>query len=166
VLATGTGDPPAVRVWTRKWFLFGSRTVQKANLLHSGSPNAAPYLSTRGCHLVCPDLSGPISGFALRVVLFMLTFKYLTVNRKISTMVRRWPFRMNWPPLWSKYVDKRSLPHPGNERQWRVNDFRSCILGNQSGHWLQLVITEILASFIGKSRRDTLPAPSWKWVSN
>ena len=57
------------------------------------------------------------------------------------------------------YVDKCSLLQPGNERHWSVNDFRSHILGNQSGHWSQLVITEVLVSVIGKSRNDTHPAP-------
>ena len=94
----------------------------------------------------------------------MVAFRYPTVNRKIWSMVRRCSFWKYWPPLCSKYVDKRSLTHPGSEHQPSVNKFRSCILGNQSGHSLQIVITEVLASFIGNSRSDMLPAPSWKWA--
>jgi len=162
VLATGPSNLPAA---TGKTVWFGSRTVQKSDPLLVGGPNPAPYQSTRGFRQVWLDLLGPISGFPLQVVLFMVAFRFPTVNHKILTMVRPCSFWMYWPPLWSKYVDKRSLTHPGNERQCSVNDFRSCILNNQSGHWLQIVITEVLASFICKNRSNTLPAPSWKWAS-
>jgi len=166
VLATGRGNPPAVRVWTGKTVSFGSRKVQNPDPQLLGGPNPAPYPSTCGFRRVWLDPSGPISGFAFRVVLFMVAFNYLTVNGKISTMVCRWCFWKKWLPLSSKYVGKLSLPHPGNEYQRSINDFRFCILGNQSRHWLQLVIAEVLASFIGKSRSDTLPPPRWKWASN
>jgi len=166
VLATGPGNPPAVRVCTGKTVPFSSRPIKKPDQFLLGSPNPAPYLLTRGFPWVWLDPSGPISGFAFWVILFMVTFRYPTVNRKILAMVHRCSFWMYWPPLWSKNVKKCSLPHPGNERQWSVNDFRSCILGNLSGHLLQIVITEILATFIGKRRSDTLLAPSWKWGSD
>ena len=130
-----------------------------------GIPHSAPYPSTHVVHRVWLDPSGPISGFVFRVVLFMVTFRYPSVNRTILTMVRPCVFGMYWQFLWSKYVDKRSLTHPGNEYQRRLKDFRPCILSNQSGHWLQRVITEVLASWIGKSRSDMHPAPSWKWAS-
>ena len=162
LLAMGLGNPPAVWVWTGKTVLFGSRTIQQPDLLLLGGPSPAPYLSTRGFRQVWLDPSGPISGFAFWVVLCMVPFRNLTVNRKISTMVCRCSFWTNWPPLCSKYVDKRSLPQPGNERQPSINNFRSCILGNQSEHWLQLVITEVMASCIGESRSYTLPVPLWK----
>ena len=58
---------------------------------------------------------------------------------------------------------ERDAPFPIVEMS--VNTFRSCILGNLSGHRLQIVITEVLARFIGKTRSDMLPAPSWKWAS-
>jgi len=166
VLATGLGNQPAVLVWTGKTVHFGSRTVEKPDPLLLGCPDAALYPSTHGFRWVWLDLSGPISGFAFQVVLFMVAFRYPTIHRKILMMVGHCSLWMYRPPLWSKYVDKRSLPHPGNERQWSVNDCRSCILGHQSGHRLQIVIIEVLASFRGKSRSDTLPAPSWKWASN
>ena len=166
VSATGPVNPPAVQVWMEKTDRFGSRTIQKPDQQLLEGPNPAPHPSARGFGQVWLDPSGPISGFAFQVVQFMVAFRYLTVTSKIFTMVCRCSFWMNRPPCGSQYVDKRSLHHPGNERQQSVNDFRSCLLGNQSRHWLQLVITEVLAFFISKSRSDTLRAPSWKWASN
>jgi len=166
VLAMGPGNPPVVQIWTGKPVQFSSRPFQKHDPhLHVGQ-NTAPNPSTHGSRLVWLDLSGPVSWCAFQVVLFLVVFKYPTVNREIIMMAHRCSFWMYWLPSWSKKVDKRSLPLPGNERQWRVNDFRSCILHNRSGHWLQIVITEVLASCIGQSRSDTLPAPSWKWASD
>jgi len=52
-----------------------------------------------------------------------------------------------------------------NERQQGVNDFQSCVLGNQTADWLQKVVKECLAPFIGKMDYSTLPASFWKWVS-
>jgi len=156
VLATGPGNPPADRVWTGKRCRFGSRTVQKPHPLLLGGPNPASYPSNRGFRHFWLDPSGPISGFSFQVVLFMVAFRYPTADRKILKMVPQCSFWMYWPTLWSNYVDKRSLPHPGNQRQRSINDFTSFILVNQSRHWLQIVITEVLASIIGKSRSDTL----------
>jgi len=67
VLATGPGNPPAVRVWTAKTGQFGSRPVQQPDLLTLGGPNPDPYPSTRGFRQVWLDLSAPISGSAFRV---------------------------------------------------------------------------------------------------
>jgi hypothetical protein len=85
VLATGPGNPPAVRVRTGKTVRFGSRTVQKPDPQRLGGPNPDPYLSTRGFCRVWLDPSVPISGSVFRVFLFMVAFRYPTVNRKIST---------------------------------------------------------------------------------
>jgi len=67
VLATGPGNPPAVRVWAAKTGRCGSRTVQKPDPLTLGVPNPDPYVSTRGLCRVWVDLSVPISGSAFRV---------------------------------------------------------------------------------------------------
>jgi hypothetical protein len=67
VLATGPGNPPAVRVWTAKTGRFGSRPVQKPDPLTLGGPNPDPYPSTRGFRRVWLDPSVPISGSAFRV---------------------------------------------------------------------------------------------------
>jgi len=88
VLATGAGNPPAVRVWTGNTVQFGSRTIQKPDPLLLGGPKPAPYPSTCGFGRGWRDLSGPISGLAFWVVIFMVSFRYPTVNRGILTMVR------------------------------------------------------------------------------
>ena len=67
VLATGLGNPPAVRVWTAKTSRFGSRPVQKPDPLTLGGPNPDPYPSTRGFRRVWLDPSVPISCSAFRV---------------------------------------------------------------------------------------------------
>ena len=64
VLATGPGDPAAVRVWTAKTGRFGSRPVQDSDPLALGRPNQDPYLLTRGFHRVWLDPLVPISGSA------------------------------------------------------------------------------------------------------
>jgi len=67
VLATGPGNPPAVRVWTAKMGRFGSRTIQKPDLQTLGGPNPDLYPSTRGLRRVWQDRSVPISGSAFQV---------------------------------------------------------------------------------------------------
>jgi hypothetical protein len=49
-----------------------------------------------------------------------------------------------------------------HEHQWSINDFWSCVLGNQTTDRLQNVIKEFLASFIAKTGYGTLSAPSGK----
>jgi len=68
LIAMGLDNPPAVRVWTGRMVWFGSRTVQKPDLLLLSRPNAAPYPSTRRSRRVWLDPSGPISGFAFWVL--------------------------------------------------------------------------------------------------
>jgi len=48
VLAMGLGNLPAVRIWTTKIGLFGSRPVQKPDPLPVGRPNPDLYPSTHG----------------------------------------------------------------------------------------------------------------------
>jgi hypothetical protein len=57
------------------------------------------------------------------------------------------------------------IPPWQDERQWNVNDFRSCIMGNLGNDWRQQFINEDLAGFTGKTENDTLPAPFWWLVS-
>jgi len=52
-----------------------------------------------------------------------------------------------------------------NERQWRVNNFWSGIIGNLRGNWLRPFINAVFARFIGKRERHTLPATFRKWAS-
>lgn len=102
-------------------------------------------------------LSCLVPGFAFRVVLFMVAFRYPTVNWIVITMVSQCFFWIYWLRVWVKYDDRPSLPDPRTERHPSVNDLRSCILGNHSGYWLQIVLTEVLASFVSKTGSDTLP---------
>jgi len=52
VLATGPGNPVAVRVWPAKTAWFGSGPIQNHNLASLGGPNLDPYPSTHGfCHV-------------------------------------------------------------------------------------------------------------------
>ena len=67
VLATGPGNPRAVRVWTPKMGRLVSRTIQKPDLQTLGRPNLDPYLSTDRFRWVWLDPSVPISGTAFRV---------------------------------------------------------------------------------------------------
>jgi len=138
VLTTGPGIPPAAwasRLWSGfgPEIRFGSRIVQKPDPLLHGGLNPALCSSSRVFRQVWLDRSDPISGSAFRVYLFMVAFRYPTVNCKILTMVLHCHFLMYWQPLYSKQVERCSLPHPGNERQWSINNWWSCILGNLSG---------------------------------
>src|SRR5882757_3074064 len=83
VLATDMGNPPAVQVQTRKMVGIGSKTVQKPNPQHLGGPNPDLYSSTCRFCWVWIDPSVPISSSVLQVFLFMVAFRYPTVNRKI-----------------------------------------------------------------------------------
>jgi len=85
--ATGRGNAPAERDRIGRTFRFGSGTVQKLDPLLLGGPNPAPYASSRGLPLVWLDPSGPISNSAFCVFLFMVAFRYPTVNSKSLTKV-------------------------------------------------------------------------------
>jgi len=161
VLATDPGNPPAVWDWSGKTDRIGCRTVQKPDLLLLGSANRAPYPSTRGYGWVWPDLSGPISSSAFRVFLFMVAFRYPTVNCKILTVVLHFHFLMYWQPLYSKQGERRSMPHPAYERQSSVNNWSSCILGNLNGAWSHVSINKWLAACMSKYANDIAVIVSW-----
>jgi len=161
VLATGPGNPPAVCVWTTNMVRLGSRTIQKPEPLLPGGRNLSPYPSIRGYFRVCLDPSGPISSFAFWVFLFMVTFRYPTVDCKILAIVLQRDCLMYWQPLYSKRVEGRSLPHPGNERPWSVNNWWSCILGNLGGAWSHLSRNKWFAGFMGKYASDIPAITSW-----
>jgi len=162
VLATCPRNLPAVRVWATKTFRFGSRTIHQSDLLLLGSPNPAPYPSTRRSWPVCLDPSGPISGCVFQVFLFIVAFRYLTVNCNTLTMVLHCHFLMCWQPLYSKQVERRCLPHPVNECQLRVNNGWSYMLGNICGAWSHLSINKWLAAFIRNWANDIPAIASWR----
>jgi hypothetical protein len=83
VLATGAGNQPSVRVGTGIMVRFGSRTIQKPDKQRLGGPKQDLYPSTGGFYRVWLDPSVPISGSVFQVFLFMVAFRYPTVNRKI-----------------------------------------------------------------------------------
>ena len=89
VIATGPDNMPAVCVPAGNTIRFGSRTVQKPNQQRIGRPYPDPYVSTRGCCRVWLDLSVLISGYLFRVLLFMVAFRYPTVNCKILTFAHQ-----------------------------------------------------------------------------
>jgi len=135
VLAIGLGNPQAVRVRIAEMDRFDSRNVEKHDPLLLGVPNLEPYLSMGWLHRVWLDRYVPISGSGFCVLLFIITFRYPTANHKILTLVHLCTFLMDWPPLYSKTRETRSLPHPENGSQWRVNNFWSCKSGNSPEPW-------------------------------
>jgi hypothetical protein len=98
VLAKGPGNQTAVQVWTAKKVLFGSKSVQKPDLLHLGGSNTDLYQSTHGLCRVCLDPSVPISGSSIRVFVFIVVFRWPIADHKIFRLFYPCPFLMNWPP--------------------------------------------------------------------
>jgi hypothetical protein len=98
VLATGPGNPPAVRVWTTKTGRFKFKPIQTPDPLTVGGPHPDPYTSTSRFRRVCLDPAVPISGSAFRVShlwshsdMLLLIIKYwhwyITVHfRRISCL--------------------------------------------------------------------------------
>ena len=85
----GPGNVPAVWVRTAKMGQFRSRIKQTPDTLPLGGPIPDPCLPTHEVRQVQLDASVPISGSGFRVVLFMVAFRYPTVNGKILTLVCR-----------------------------------------------------------------------------
>ena len=161
----GPGNLSAVWVWTANMGRFSPRPIQTSDLLTRAGPNPDLYPWTWGFCRLCQDLSVSIFGSAFRLSLSIVTFWYATLNRKILTLVRHCLCLMYWPPWWSKRTEKGAQLHPENDYQWSVNDWWVCILGNLGGDRLHTVMNKVLATIIRKRGSETLPTPSWKWVS-
>ena len=112
VLATGPGNPAAVRIRTGKTVRFGSRPVQKPDPELFGGPNPYPYSSIRGFCRVWQDPSVPVSGSPIRVCLFMVAVIYISVMWKILTLVHHSLYWFHLQPLYSKQGETCSLLHP------------------------------------------------------
>jgi hypothetical protein len=67
---------------------------------------------------------------------------------------------MYWLRLYAKRTVNHSLPHYENERQERVNNSWSCMLGNLWSDRLHIVINEVLAAYRGKTDSNMLSALS------
>ena len=165
VLATVPGYPASVRVRPEL------RALVRVTNRHATRPADSwwakpgpipvdPWISSGFARPVGSNLPFCISGFT-----FMVAFRYATENRKILIMVHHGSFSMHWPLLRSTWGDTCTLPHPENERQWSVNDCWSYILGNLEGDRQRSAINVVLAALIAKRESQTLPTPSWKWLS-
>ena len=159
MFATGPGNLPAVWVETTKMCLFHSRPVQNPHLQLLGGRNPAVDSSIHGCCRAWLDPSVPITGSCYRAILLKVALRYRTVYRNILILVHHCLFSILWPPSYSSKRDTHSLPNPGNVSQRSVNNFLSCIFGNQSGNWLQTFRNKVFVALIIKRESDMLPAP-------
>jgi len=130
VIATGLGNPPAVRICTGSSVLFGSITVQKPDQLPLGGPSLYLCQSTYWFWRVWLDLSVPISGSSIWVVLFMVAFRYPILQWKSLTLVRHCLCFLCWVRLQSKRADICSLLYAEVECQRSVHNFSLCIKSN------------------------------------
>jgi len=96
-----------------------------------------PRVSPGLARPVRSDLRVWVSGFSIYG-----RIQYPTVNCILFTMVLHYHFVMYWQPLYSKQLERRSLPHPENERQSSIINWWSCIVGNLSGAWSHVSINK------------------------
>ena len=149
VLATGTGNPPAVQVWTAKTGRFGSRTVQKPDPQTLGGPNPDPYPSTHGFRQVWLDLSVRISCSAFRVS-HLWSHSYVRL-----LIVQYWPWyvTVRFRSISRLDVHNKNTQAPNYIMKMSVkqsvNDIWSYIFGNMRGAWLQTSIKKDMRAFIG-----------------
>lgn len=99
VLVRGLGNLPMVQVQTAETVWYSSRPVQEPNLLPISGANPYMHPSTGRFGRMWLDPSGPIPSSAFRVVIFMVAFKYPTVDHTILTVVCHHVCWMYWPPL-------------------------------------------------------------------
>jgi len=57
----------------------------------------------------------------------------------------------HWLPLWAKSTATCVLPHPETEHRQGVNNFSSCIFGNEGIVGMFEHITGLLAAFVGEN---------------
>jgi hypothetical protein len=173
VLATGPGNPPAVRVWNATMGRFGSWPVQKPDLQTFGRPIPCPYLSTHGFRRVWADPSVAISGCAFRVSHLWSHSDVLMLNVKYWHWCVTVHFRhvghldvQNQHTHAPNHILKMSVCRASTERQQCVNDIWSCIFSNMSGTWLQASMKKDMAAFIGRYVRDILATSSGTVTTN
>jgi hypothetical protein len=128
VLPTGHGYSRAFRVWTGQIIWTSSRLVHKPHPLLLGSPIPNVYQSIPSICQVWLVPSVPISGSCVQVYSSVVTFRYLTVNRKILTLAHCCHCSFNLQPLSSKRRKTYSLPHPENYCQQSIHEFWSSMI--------------------------------------
>ena len=128
VLATGLGNPPAVRVWTANTGRIGSRPGPQPDPVILGRSSPDPYPSTNGFCRVRLDTSGLISGSGFWVShlwshsdMLLLIVKYWHWNMTV-------PFRQishldlqNTDTHAPNHILKMSVNRASTERQQSVN---------------------------------------------
>jgi len=124
--------------------------------IHS-SDNGSLYCETLQQHAPCRILE-MIVNRASRIFSFASWVIYVPIGC-------RHPFNRFWLPLLGETTVTCSLPHPENERQQSVNDFKLWVMGNFFSDCLQISIDQILAAFTGKNNSYMLPAASWTSAS-
>jgi len=160
-LANDPGKQSVVQGQSTKTVRFGLGKVKNPDQLNKARLNLDLFVSTHG---LCPgllDMPVPIPCSSYWVFVFVVAYRYRTANCKILTLVCYYPFLMYWVSISWNTGETCCLPHPENESQRQVSDCRSCILGNQSGKWMQMFINKVQAIFVCKRECDTLPAPLW-----
>jgi len=101
------------------------------------------------------------------IIIYIYVFlkRNVVIKKKVNENARNGAKTM-WMMDCAKLIDCILWIQPWqNERQWSVNNFWSCVLGNHTSDRLYLVINVFLPAFIGKTDCNTLHAPSWKWAS-
>lgn len=134
------------------------RLVQTSHQHRLPGPNADRHPLTCVVYQICqhPLAAFPRSGFS--VVLFMVTFTYLTSNHKIFTFECDCLFLRYWLPSNTKTRKRLPLPHSEHESQWHINDIGSGISGNLRANWMYIFISAVNVAWIAKRGIATLPA--------
>jgi len=151
-----------VRVWTAKTGQFGSRPVQKPNLMTFARPNPDPYLSTHGFPRVWlyPSVSTSCSVFLISHLwsysnMHLLIIKY-----------RDWYVKVHF-----RLIGR--LNHQNEQTHTPYLILKICVNGVPMFvgcvSWviwgcarLNTVINKVLATFIAKKAREMLPTASSK----
>jgi len=94
VLATGQGNQSKIMVRAGITVWFGYSTLRKHDQQMIGNLSPAPYPSTCRSRRVWLEPLGAVHGSAFDDLPFIVTFRYPTVNHKISTMVPQCSFWM------------------------------------------------------------------------
>jgi len=159
------GNLPAVRVWTAKTGVFGSRPVEKPELLIYGGPNPNLCWSTHGICRVWLDPAVPISGSAFRVL-------HLWSHSDILLLIVNywdWYITVHFGSIGRLNDRNKSTCAPYHIPKYSVNGGLMIVDRVSWVIWgcdrSNSVINRVFTAFIAKKASETLPTPSWKWAS-